>query len=64
MDKLNRQNFIMKTTAAVAASTTLPLFNIAKAGSKPSSTVNVASIGVTGRGIPDLKGAAKAGANI
>jgi len=46
----SRRSFIKKSTTAVAASTTLPLFSIGKEGGPANSKINVAVVGAAGMG--------------
>ena len=46
----SRRNFIKKTSAAAAASTTIPLFSIGKEGGNVNSKINVAVVGIAGMG--------------
>ena len=48
MKSTNRRTFLKQSTAAVAASSTLPNFFIGKAGAAPSSKLNIAHVGAGG----------------
>ncbi len=51
---MERRTFVKKSALALGAAATLPSFSIGTAGTSPNSRLNVACIGVGGRGWKSL----------
>ncbi len=56
MNKISRRAFVKKSTAVASGVFVLPRFSIAKSGASANSKINIAVIGVGGRGSASLKG--------
>ena len=56
MNKINRRTFIKGTSAAIATSPLLPRFSIAGSSGSPNDKLNIAVVGVGGRGWGNLQG--------
>jgi predicted dehydrogenase len=56
MNKINRRTFVKGTSAAIATSPLLPRFSIAQSSGSPNDKLNIAVVGVGGRGWGNLQG--------
>lgn len=56
MKNLSRRNFVKKTTLVAAGAFAVPQFDIARSAESPNNKLNVAIVGVGGRGSAGLKG--------
>ncbi len=57
-NKMNRRDFIKKSTAAAAAFTIVPRYVLGRGYTAPSDKLNMACVGVGGKGYSDTHGVA------